>query len=425
MPGLIDINTSLQDSRKNVWEGVGQGTQAAASGGVTTLVDYAMMRTTRMNSIADLTQNIAYYTSESHIDLCLIGSLADLTEVQLEKLAQDGRLFGYWATFDNPVNNKINGLDKAELSKRIQILSSRNKNQIVFLNAHECGDRHLYQKSPFRRKDKKDRLYDHLPDSFFKVIGFGFPEDEGMGEDSSEDEDTMLKRQMQAMELKVDKVKRVEEPEKANSPLKPDKKHTFDRSAYGYEPSSAVFDKLTRKIVQSDSIAKAEKKTFDQPAFGQTLMVPDKTKKIAGHLQPKEVKQQAENFHTQIKNTEAIKEDNQEFDDNATEDSNGLPRLKALETKEDFMIDKLNKKEFKQSLNMPEEVRSATMRKSKNLNEDSSTNLLLPAEEMHGSGKSKFSKTQTQMIQSEQNSPVGAKINNYVDSNNSFVSATK
>jgi hypothetical protein len=57
-------------------------------------------------------------------------------------------------------------------------------------------------------KDKKKRVYDQIPDSFFKIIGFGFPEDENMGSDSSESEEEMAKRQMENLQLNVDKIKK-------------------------------------------------------------------------------------------------------------------------------------------------------------------------------------------------------------------------
>jgi hypothetical protein len=109
-------------------------------------------------------------------------------------MCTDGRLFGFWASLDPPLNNRSGMITKEQLMHKIKIMSEFNKNQICFLQAHECGDRHLYQKSPYRRKEKKQRIFDILPDSFFKVIGFGFPEDENMGEDSSEDEEEMMKR---------------------------------------------------------------------------------------------------------------------------------------------------------------------------------------------------------------------------------------
>jgi hypothetical protein len=39
-----------------------------------------MMRTTRLQTVADLNQYIAYYESKAFIDVCLIGALTDLTE---------------------------------------------------------------------------------------------------------------------------------------------------------------------------------------------------------------------------------------------------------------------------------------------------------------------------------------------------------
>jgi len=81
-----------------------------------------------MNSIADVTQNVAYYASEAHVDLCLLGSLSELTEKELSKLAKDGRLFGFWASIDPPVNSNVPCISKHDLARKIQILSDKNKN---------------------------------------------------------------------------------------------------------------------------------------------------------------------------------------------------------------------------------------------------------------------------------------------------------
>lgn len=81
---------------------------------------------------------------------------------------------------------------------------------------------------------------------------FGFPEDEGMGSDSSEDEETIIKRQMKNMELSLDKIikppvvaPKIEEPEKVT---KQPRFAMFDKRAYKFEPSSAVFEKELQKI---------------------------------------------------------------------------------------------------------------------------------------------------------------------------------
>jgi hypothetical protein len=113
-----------------------------------------MWRTTRLQTVADLNQYIAYYESKSYIDVCLIGTLTDLTELQLTKFAKDGRLFGYWTTFDPPTNPAFQMISKHDLHKRTQILSEFNQNQIIFMQAHECSEKLLYQKSPFRKIDK-------------------------------------------------------------------------------------------------------------------------------------------------------------------------------------------------------------------------------------------------------------------------------
>ena len=54
MPGLIDTNSNMQEPAKEIWEGFECGTSAAASGGVTTLVDLPIMKRPSMISLKNL-----------------------------------------------------------------------------------------------------------------------------------------------------------------------------------------------------------------------------------------------------------------------------------------------------------------------------------------------------------------------------------
>jgi allantoinase len=58
MPGLIDINVNLQELSKEPWEGFEFGTMAAAAGGVTTLLDFPMMKRPSLNNLKSLEQHV-------------------------------------------------------------------------------------------------------------------------------------------------------------------------------------------------------------------------------------------------------------------------------------------------------------------------------------------------------------------------------
>ena len=44
MPGIIDVQTNTMDHSQNDWEGIEYASKAAAYGGVTTLIDFPVMK---------------------------------------------------------------------------------------------------------------------------------------------------------------------------------------------------------------------------------------------------------------------------------------------------------------------------------------------------------------------------------------------
>ncbi len=58
MPGLVDCNVNLQDLAKEKWEGFLAGTLAAASGGVTTVVDLPIMKKPTLITAKNLEMHI-------------------------------------------------------------------------------------------------------------------------------------------------------------------------------------------------------------------------------------------------------------------------------------------------------------------------------------------------------------------------------
>lgn len=75
MPGLIDCNTNMQDLAKEKWEGFDYGTKAAASGGITTLVDLPIMKKPTLTSIKNLHTHIDSAEKQVYIDVAFIAYL--------------------------------------------------------------------------------------------------------------------------------------------------------------------------------------------------------------------------------------------------------------------------------------------------------------------------------------------------------------
>ena len=59
--------------------------------------------------------------------------------------------------------------------------------KVLFVEPQLISDRALYAKSPFRRKDMKDRLNEEIPEDL-DLLAFAFPEDNYEGSSHSEEE---------------------------------------------------------------------------------------------------------------------------------------------------------------------------------------------------------------------------------------------
>lgn len=77
MPGLIDMNANLQNNLKDMWEGFEHGTSAAASGGVTTLVDLPTMKRPILDDVDWLSKHIEMAQGKIKVDVAFIAYIND------------------------------------------------------------------------------------------------------------------------------------------------------------------------------------------------------------------------------------------------------------------------------------------------------------------------------------------------------------
>jgi allantoinase len=92
MPGLVDTHVHLNEPGRTAWEGFATGTQAAAAGGVTTLVDMPLNSSPVTTSVAALQQKISAAQGQLWVDVGFHAGVVPGQTAQLEALIESGVL---------------------------------------------------------------------------------------------------------------------------------------------------------------------------------------------------------------------------------------------------------------------------------------------------------------------------------------------
>ncbi|MEP6783447.1 MAG: allantoinase AllB [Acidobacteriota bacterium] len=94
MPGLVDTHVHINEPGRTDWEGFQTATQAAAAGGVTTLVDMPLNSIPSTNNVAALQVKREAAKSRCHVDVGFWGGVVPGNTADIEPLARAGVL-GY------------------------------------------------------------------------------------------------------------------------------------------------------------------------------------------------------------------------------------------------------------------------------------------------------------------------------------------
>ena len=92
MPGLVDTHVHLNEPGRTEWEGFATGTQAAAAGGVTTLVDMPLNSSPVTTTVAALREKVAAARGQLWVDVGFHAGVVPGQTDQLEGLIQAGVL---------------------------------------------------------------------------------------------------------------------------------------------------------------------------------------------------------------------------------------------------------------------------------------------------------------------------------------------
>lgn len=90
LPGLIDTHVHLNQPGRTEWEGFYTGTQAAAFGGVTTVVDMPMNAIPPTTTVANLKEKVAAAQGKCWVDVGFFGGVIPGNSHELKALVQEG-----------------------------------------------------------------------------------------------------------------------------------------------------------------------------------------------------------------------------------------------------------------------------------------------------------------------------------------------
>jgi len=122
MPGLVDTHVHINEPGRTVWEGFGTGTRAAASGGVTTLVDMPLNSTPVTTTALALEIKIQAAQDAIHVDCGFYGGLVPGNVSHLKSLIRGGVL-GIKAFLIDSGLDDFQPVGRPELEAGLRVLS--------------------------------------------------------------------------------------------------------------------------------------------------------------------------------------------------------------------------------------------------------------------------------------------------------------
>ena len=90
LPGLVDAHVHLNEPGRTEWEGFRTGTIAAASGGVTTLIDMPLNAIPPTTTVSGLKEKIAAARGQCWVDVGFYGGVVPGNQKELKELVKEG-----------------------------------------------------------------------------------------------------------------------------------------------------------------------------------------------------------------------------------------------------------------------------------------------------------------------------------------------
>ena len=136
MPGLIDAHVHINEPGRTEWEGFDTATQAAAAGGVTSLIDMPLNASPVTTTSKALQQKLEASEGKLHVNCGFYGGLVPGNETEIEGLIKAG-VFGIKAFLTHSGIDEFPNVGRKELDVVMPLLA---KHETVLLVHCELSD---------------------------------------------------------------------------------------------------------------------------------------------------------------------------------------------------------------------------------------------------------------------------------------------
>lgn len=125
MPGVIDVHVHVNEPGRTGWEGFDSATQAAAAGGITTLVDMPLNASPVTTTFNSLQQKLASTIDKLHMNVGFYGGLIPGNQNELEDLIAGG-ILGIKVFLTPSGIDEFPNVGEKELNEAMPLLARHN-----------------------------------------------------------------------------------------------------------------------------------------------------------------------------------------------------------------------------------------------------------------------------------------------------------
>ena len=147
MPGIIDAHVHINEPGRTHWEGFETATQAAAAGGITSVIDMPLNASPVTTSAAALQKKIAAAVNKLNVNVGFYGGLIPGNQSELEALIKEGVL-GIKCFLTHSGIDEFPNVGEADLDKAMPIIAKYGIPLLAHCELFEEEEAHALSKFP-------------------------------------------------------------------------------------------------------------------------------------------------------------------------------------------------------------------------------------------------------------------------------------
>ncbi|KAK9446466.1 uncharacterized protein V1518DRAFT_423815 [Limtongia smithiae] len=162
LPGLVDSHVHLNEPGRTEWEGFASGTRAAASGGVTTVVDMPLNAIPPTTTVANLHTKLGAAAGQCFVDVAFWGGVIPGNAPDLRPLVDEG-VRGFKCFMINSGVDEFPAVDESDIATAMDTLAGTGA---IYMFHAEMEDEHNHPAEITTAPEEYSTFLASRPDTF-------------------------------------------------------------------------------------------------------------------------------------------------------------------------------------------------------------------------------------------------------------------